>query len=116
MSKLKNVGMWFKRNWKWFAATVSLLASLFVLFFIKDDLKSLMIQKKRVSIKKKNREIEALKLKKARIEGQIDFTEDQVKEVDDLIASIYKEIDEDVAEIAALTTNEKLEKFDDLGY
>jgi len=116
MSSLKKVKIWFAKYWKWFAATLSVIGSLFVLFFLRDDLKSFLIQKKRISIKKRQREIKLLEHKKAQIQMRINYTEDQIDEVDKAVSEINKSIEKEKMEIGALATNRKLDKFDEMGY
>ena len=112
----KRLFLWLQKNWKWFFGALAVLGSILLLYFYKDDLTELMIQKKKVSIAKHKKDLTLLKHKREYIKGKIDSTEEQIKEVDDNIDNIYQKINEDREEISSLVTNKKLDKFDDLGY
>ena len=113
---MRKSALWIKKHWKWLAGSVAVLISTFGLYSIRKNLKDYCIQKQKVFLKKKKRDIEVLKAKKELIEANINYTEDQIEDVDVLIKEIDESIDNMNSEISKLTRSEKLDKFDELGY
>ena len=116
MSWLKRVALWIKKHWKWLIGSSAVILSTLGLYSIRKNLKDYLIQKQRVSLQKKQRDIQVLKAKKELIEANINSTEDQIEDVDIRIKEIDESINDMKSEISKLTRSEKLDKFDDLGY
>jgi peptidoglycan hydrolase CwlO-like protein len=116
MNWLKKTFLWLKKHWKWVAGSLVVLFSMLAVTAYKDDLKRLLIQKKKISLAKHKRDVAVLTEKRELVRAKIDHTEDQIKEVDDLIEYINEDIEKDRKEILSLALNEKLDKFDDLNY
>ena len=116
MKWLKRIGLWAKKNWKWLVGSFAILFSILAMSVFGNDIKRVLIQKKKVSLAKNKRDIAVLTEKRELIRIKIDHTEDQIKSVDDHIEYIEKDIEKDRNEILSLEMDEKLEKFDDFGY
>lgn len=112
----RKLGMWITKNWKWIVRTLALAGAMLVIYLTRNNLKEFLIEKKKIDIKRKKRDIEALEAKKAIISTGIQKTEAKIKKVDAVLAQIDESIKKERKDISTLTKGEKLDKFDELGY
>lgn len=116
MNKLKIALLFIKKNWKAFAWTLVILVGIIILYLFKNSIKDLLIQKKYIEIAKSNKEKAQLEVRKEIVQAQINHTEEQIKEIDERIGQIDVEIHAARVDISKMTLDEKLGRFDDLGY
>jgi len=116
ISFFKRVFLYMKKYWKWILGGIAFIAAVSGLIFVKDEVISMCIYNRKLDLMKKKKEIDLLEVKKAIIKTRIDFTEEQIAEVDSKIAEIKADMDKDRKEISKLTLKQKLDRFNDLGY
>lgn len=112
----KKAFSWIKKHWKWIVGSLAILISFILLVYTKQDSLKEMIRKSKLDLSKNKRDIEVLQAKKKVIEARVDHTEEEIVKVDKELESIEKKIVENKKAIRDLTIEEKMKKFDDLGY
>ena len=115
-TKLKIAINWFKRNWKWVAGITGLII-LFILAytFIKDK-KLLEVLQTKIKLYKAEKDIAYLEGKKEVISDNIYKVDEDIDLIDKRIEDIKKETKSNVDRIKELSPDEKLERFEKLGY
>lgn len=113
---LKKLWLYLRSHYKYVLATLGIIASLFLLYFVKNDIQDLKILNKKVGLAKDLRKIGQLEGQKSQIALQVSSTESEIKEIDSNIEAISKEVSRKKASISRMTTKQKLDKFNELGY
>jgi hypothetical protein len=108
--------IWVKKNWK---TCIVILASTFTLIGLlvyRNRSAGYALTLKKLDIVKGKQEIDYLKSAKDKLALDRVNNENQIKDIDSNIQEIDKKIEKDRMSVAHMTIDEKLKKFDDLGY
>lgn len=116
MNKLKTAYRWIKKNISWILGSLLALASILIYVLIRKDKGEPSVyqeDEKIVSIKK---EINDLLIKKNAINEKDNVINNEINEIDTKIEELNKKIEIYESEVKGMTSKEKLEEFEKLGY
>jgi len=105
-----------KKYWKWIAGGLAILVAIISVFCTKKDSIKELIRLSKLELAKNKKEVEVLEAQKKKIEAQTEVTEEEIQRIDAAIVEVEEKIEKNKKAISSLTLEEKLQKFDDLGY
>ena len=113
---LKKTYRWLKRNWKYIVTIIGITVLIILIYGFVNDRD--LIEKLRVkaSLYKNEKDIAYLEGKRAVIKSNIDHVDEDLVLIDEKIASIKAEAKENIEKIKKMSPEEKLDRFEELGY
>ncbi len=116
MRILRSITRFFKNNWKWLSITLGIIALILCLYWGINDIRQLNITKKKIDIAKGLKEIASLENKREALQDSKKDTKQEIDGINNRLDAIKKDLIKRKAEIDKLTIEQKMDRFNKLGY
>jgi len=116
MKKIKNIAIFIKKYWKWFAMTLGIVSLILCLYWGINDIKQLNIIKKKVELAKYKKEIAMLESRLELLQNSKLDTSREIEKIDAELVVINDNINKSKRAILKLTLEQKIDSFNRMGY
>jgi uncharacterized protein YlxW (UPF0749 family) len=113
---IKIAYLYVKKHWKVFLSIFVIIAISIASYMARDSVKDLAIARRKLSIEKSKNELNKLQVKKDVLALSREDKKEEISKTEQVISDVNHKIFTDKMEIIKLNSDEKLKKFDDLGY